>query len=145
MIAISLTTPALLFPAVSLLLVAYTNRYLALSSIVRALHKEHLSAKKSGDDSEQHLRQIAAIRPRIKWIVLMQKCGVMALLACTLTMVFAYFNQHAVAAYLFAFALFSMALSLIISLLELRHSSNALNILLRDIEDDIKQMNRKKA
>lgn len=145
MIAISLTTPALLFPAISLLLVAYTNRYLALSSIVRSLYKEHLSAKKTGEDTEQHLRQIAAIRPRIKWIVLMQKFGVLALLTCTLTMVFSYFNQHTIAAYLFAIALFSMALSLIISLLELRHSSNALNILLSDIEDDIKQMNVKKA
>lgn len=36
---ISLTTPALLFPAISLLLLAYTNRFLTLAGLIRNLYK----------------------------------------------------------------------------------------------------------
>jgi Protein of unknown function (DUF2721). len=35
---INLTTPALLFPAISLLLLAYTSRFLALAALMRELH-----------------------------------------------------------------------------------------------------------
>lgn len=138
MVEISLTTPALLFPAISLLMVAYTNRYLALASIVRTLHKEHQADKNEGKDTSLQLAQIAAIRPRINAIIWMQKFAVSSLLSCTLTMVSAYFGYHTLAAYLFALALIMMSLSLMTSLKELRHSTNALNILLQNIEDDQK-------
>jgi hypothetical protein len=38
---LSLTTPALLFSAISLLLLAYTNRFLAYASVVRNLHARY--------------------------------------------------------------------------------------------------------
>ena len=39
---ITLTTPGLLFSAISLLLLAYTNRFLTLASLIRKLHAEYL-------------------------------------------------------------------------------------------------------
>ena len=44
---ITFNTPALLFPAISLLLLAYTNRYLALANLIRKLHDEYMKGEKT--------------------------------------------------------------------------------------------------
>ena len=38
---LSLTTPALLFSAISLIMLAYTNRFLAYAAVVRNLHAKY--------------------------------------------------------------------------------------------------------
>ena len=72
---INITTPALLFPAISLLLLAFTNRFLALANLVRQLHQNYKS-----DPDEFLLGQIANIRFRINLIRDMQAYGVSSLL-----------------------------------------------------------------
>src|SRR5471032_768597 len=78
---INITTPAVLFPAVSLLLLAYTNRFLALASVIRRLHADYKVAP-----SPQYLRQIESLRWRIRLVRNMQFCGVLSLLLCTVCM-----------------------------------------------------------
>ena len=78
---ISITTPALLFPAISLLLLAFTNRFLALASLIRQLHASYKS-----DPDEILFGQIANLRYRINLIRDMQAYGVSSLLLCVVCM-----------------------------------------------------------
>ena len=38
---LTLTTPSILFSAISLIMLAYTNRFLAYASVIRSLKTEH--------------------------------------------------------------------------------------------------------
>ncbi len=125
---IDLTTPALLFPAISLLLLAYTNRFLVLAQLIR-----ELSGKSHGEGTDKLLLQIAGLKKRIELIRWMQVCGVVSFLLCTLSM-FALFLGYALAGQVvFGISLAAMCLSLVLSLIEIAISSNALNIELRDL------------
>jgi hypothetical protein len=77
MIEISINTPALLFPAITLLMLAYTNRFLSLASLVRKLHDEYLR----GEKEKNILSQIKNIRSRINLIRYMQGFGIMSFCA----------------------------------------------------------------
>ena len=127
---ITLTTPALLFPTVSLLMLAYTNRFLTLATIIRTLHDRY-----SKDREETLIHQIANLRYRVHLIRNMQIFGVLSLLFCVLSM-FALFAGWAFGGQLsFAFALILMIVSLGISLRELQVSVGALDLLLMDMEE----------
>lgn len=75
---ITFTTPALLFPAISLLLLAYTNRYLALASLIRKLHDEYMK----GEKKTHLLNQIKILRIRINMVRQMQTLGVFSFVCC---------------------------------------------------------------
>lgn len=127
---LNLSTPALLFPAISLLLLAYTNRFLALAALIRQLHKDYQ------EDHESHvLEQIRNIRWRLSLIRNMQGCGVMSLLLCTVSMGGIYLGWQQTAAVFFCLSLLLMVVSLFFSVWEIQFSTTALTILLRDLED----------
>jgi len=128
---IGLTTPAVLFPAVSLLLLAYTNRFLALASVIRKLHADH---KTTPDPS--HLRQIDSLRRRIRLVRNMQFCGVLSLLLCTICMFLIFLDAYTAAEILFSASLVAMMASLFISLMEIQSSVQALDIHLEGMEHD---------
>lgn len=126
---IELSTPALLFPAISLLMLAYTNRFLTLATIIRGLHDRYLQ-----NPHENLLGQISNLRYRIYLIRNMQIVGVASLLFCVLSM-FALFEGWKVAGnWLFGIALVLMTISLGISMRELQISVGALDLLLKDME-----------
>lgn len=127
---ISLTTPALLFPTVSLLMLAYTNRFLTLASIIRNLH-----ARYREEDDENLLGQISNLRYRVYLIRNMQIYGVLSLLMCVVSM-FALFAGWIIGGqWSFAIALILMIASMLISLRELQVSVGALDLLLMDMEE----------
>jgi hypothetical protein len=126
---INITTPAVLFPAVSLLLLAYTNRFLALASVIRKLHADYKASP-----SSHFLGQIENLRWRIRLVRNMQFCGVLSLLLCTVSMFFLFFDLITPAEIVFSCSLFVMILSLIFSLIEIQTSVRALDLHLRDIE-----------
>ncbi|PLX81839.1 MAG: DUF2721 domain-containing protein [Desulfuromonas sp.] len=123
-----LTTPALLFPAISLLLLAYTNRFLVLAQLIR-----ELSGKSRQGGEEKLRRQIAGLRKRIELIRWMQGCGVVSFLLCTVAMFALFVGWPLVGKIVFGASLALMCLSLVLSLVEVAISSNALNIELEDI------------
>lgn len=126
---ISLTTPALLFPAISLLLLAYTNRFLAIANIIRQLHRKYL------DHPEGILEgQLKNLRSRLYLIRTMQFFGVMSLLLCVLAMFFIYAQMVALGSITFGVSLVSLLISLFISLREIQLSTKALEIELSDME-----------
>ncbi len=127
---ISINTPALLFPAISLVMLAYTNRFLTLSARVRTLHDLY---EKSAKKEIVH-GQIKNIRYRIKLIKHMQTLGVLAFLFCILCMFLIYIGLTIFAIWVFAFCMLSFALSLCFSLLEINLSMKAIDLLLSDIQ-----------
>ena len=128
---ISLNTPALLFPAISLLLLAYTNRFLAIASLVRKLHDDYTQHK----NEQSALLQIRSLHKRLGYIRLMQGAGVFSFLLCVVCMYSIYNGWNDVAKYVFAGSLLSLLFSLICSLIEIFQSLNALEVLIHDIEE----------
>ncbi len=126
---ISLTTPSLLFPALSLLLLAYTNRFLGLASVVRKLHATYRT-----DPTPEVMAQIRNLRRRIFLIRQMQMFGVLSILLCTLCMLLVFLGWQAPAQVIFAASLVSMVISLGVSLQEVHLSGGALDLLLQDVE-----------
>jgi len=126
---ITLTTPALLFPTVSLLLLAYTNRFLTLATIIRSLYDRY---HKDGD--ETLLPQIQNLRYRVYLIRNMQIAGVLSLLLCVVSMFALFAGWVEGGQWSFGAALVLMIISLGISLRELQISVGALDLLLTDLE-----------
>jgi hypothetical protein len=128
-VEITLTTPALLFPAVSLLLVAYTNRFLTLGSRIRALHAQF---KDNPDDIISG--QIAILKKRTVLIRNMQALGVGSLFLCVLCMFLLLAGKLFIGKIIFGASLLFMLGSLGISLQEISISVEALNLELSDME-----------
>lgn len=128
---ISFNTPALLFPAISLLLLAYTNRFVALANLVRKLHAEYHNKEKA----TVLLKQIRNLRSRINLIRYMQGLGVFSFLCCVVCMFAIYRDWMKVAGYVFGLSLLSLLVSLVISLVEILQSTRAIELELSDIEE----------
>lgn len=126
---INVTTPALLFPAISLLLLAYTNRFMGISQLIRQLRR-----KINGKNYTQVSRQVASLKLRIKLIIWTQATGVISLIACTLSMMSYFFDGSLFGYISFGFSLILMVVSLILSLIEITISAKALNVELEGME-----------
>lgn len=126
----TLTTPALLFPAISLLLLAYTNRFLVLAQLIRKLADEERN-----QHLETNTRQILLLRRRISLTKRMQLAGVFSFLLCTLSMFALFLSLELTGMVLFGGSLVTLAVSLIYSLWEIQISTNALNVQLQDMEE----------
>ena len=131
MLEISINTPALLFPAITLLMLAYTNRFLSLAALVRKLHIEY----NRGEKEKNILNQIKSIRTRLNLIRYMQSFSVLSFLCCVLCMYSIFRNWMVMAHWIFAFSLFFLLLSIVLSLIEINKSTKALELQLGDIEE----------
>jgi ABC-type Fe3+-siderophore transport system permease subunit len=131
---LSITTPALLFPAISLLMLAYTNRFLALASLIRNLHDKY---KK--DPNQKHIvEQIRNLRTRIRLIRSMQALGVLSFLFCVACMYCIFRNWNEASYVIFAISIVAFMASLLISLFEISLSTKALELELSDLEKETK-------
>jgi len=127
---ISINTPALLFPAISLLMLAYTNRFLALANLIRNLHSKY----KDHTNKEGVLQQIKNLRLRLRLIRFMQLFGIISLVLCVLSMFFVFEQLMIWANSLFVASLVAIMVSLFLSLSEIQISTRALEIELSDME-----------
>jgi hypothetical protein len=130
---ITINTPALLFPAISLIMLAYTNRFLALANVVRNLHDRYVA--KSGTSSNNLPAQLRNLKFRLRIIRNMQILGVLSFLLAIVSMYLIYIGQMDGARNVFAAALLFFMISLLLSLLELFHSTKSLEIELSDMEE----------
>jgi hypothetical protein len=130
--SIDLTTPALLFSTISLLLLAYTNRFLGLANIIRKLHADH-----STEPNQIYVEEIRNLRRRIYLIRDMQTLGVFSLLLCTICMSTLFLGWIEVSKWIFGSSLVLMAASLGLSIVEIRMSVGALEVHLRDMEHEV--------
>ncbi|NCT93914.1 MAG: DUF2721 domain-containing protein [Chitinophagaceae bacterium] len=127
---INFNTPALLFPAISLVMLAYTNRFLSLSNRIRSLHEKYQNHE------QKHIihGQIKNLRYRLKLIKNMQALGVITILGCIACMYFIYIQWPITANLIFAISLLFFVGSLTLSLIEIQLSTKALELELSDME-----------
>ncbi len=125
----TLTTPALLFSTLSLLLLAYTNRFLGLAARIRDLHSKY------HERPNQVIRdQIESLRYRVVLIKHMQLYGILSLFLCTLCMFVLFAGWIEVGKIIFGASLLLLLVSLGISIREIQVSVVALNLALKDLE-----------
>ena len=134
---INITTPALIFPAISLLLLAYTNRFQFLASVIRLL-----SPKLENSENTGVIRQIENLQIRIQLIKAMQAFGILSLLGCGCSMMLLFLDLELSGRIIFAISLALMTLSLATSLWEILLSGNALKIELEKMAQSSQQQNK---
>ena len=125
----TITTPAVLFPAISLLILAYMNKFLAISTLIRKLKDKFVES-----EDQNILAQLRNLRRRIIIIRNMQWLAVFALFLCVLSMYFIFENQLVTAKNLFIAGMISLLASLFLSLREIHLSIVALGLELNDME-----------
>lgn len=130
----SLNTPALLFPAISLLLLAYTNRFLYMGQLIRALHANYQA---TGD--EGIIRQIENLRRRVRLTRNMQALGALSFFLCVLCMFLLFLGWVAPAKGAFGLSLLFLLASLGLSTQEIFISEQALAVQLGDLERERRQ------
>jgi len=130
---LSIETPALLFSATSLILLAYTNRFLTIAQIVRGL-------KKTYDEKENKsiLIEIKNLNLRLTLIRYMQLFGVMSLFLSVFGMLVLFIEWHTIGIYIFGSSLLCLLISLGISFWEISISVTALRVHLSDLLDSKK-------
>jgi hypothetical protein len=128
---LSIETPALLFSATSLILLAYTNRFLTIAQIVRSL-------KKTYDEKENKsvLLEIKNLNLRLTLIRYMQMFGVLCLFLSVFAMLLLFLDLQLFGIYLFGLSLLCLLISLGISFWEISISINALRLHLSDLIDN---------
>jgi len=126
----TLTTPALLFSAISLILLAYTNRFLGYASLIRDLY-----AKFQSNPNELLLGQIANLRKRLHLTRNMQILGVSSLFLCVFTMFLIFVGEPLIATWFFGVALLLLIASLGLSIWEIQISVKALDLHLSNMEE----------
>ena len=129
---INLATPALLFPAVSLILLAYTNRFLGLANLIRGL-TDRFSASRD----RLLIGQFHNLRHRLHLIRAMQAFGVASLFVCVACMFALFAGSPLLGKLLFGVSLSLLLVSLGLSFREIQLSTAALNIQLSTIEKDL--------
>lgn len=130
---LTLTTPALLFPTVSLILLAYTNRFLAVASLIRKLATDY-----QNKEDKKVADQIRNLKVRLRLIRDMQMLSILALFLSVLCMFFFFSGHELIAKYIFGASLLSLLISLGMTMREIQISTRALSIQLSDIADDVK-------
>jgi hypothetical protein len=138
MMELTLTTPALLFPAISLLLLAYTNRFLTLAALIRELY-----ARYRAQPDPTLLNQLKNLRYRIVLIRNMQTCGVASFFLCVLCMFLVFAGQLTLGQWMFGTSLILLLISLGISLREIQVSIDALTLQIADVDELAQRADRR--
>ncbi|TAG58242.1 MAG: DUF2721 domain-containing protein [Cytophagales bacterium] len=131
---LTLTTPALLFPTMSLLLLAYTNRYVAISNRIRVLHSQYKEEK-----TQNLLKQIQILKRRIQLIRDMQLAGITCMFFAAFTMFLIFVDLKTYSTVTFTISLLILMISLSMSAYEIVLSNKALYIQIKDMEFEMEQ------
>lgn len=134
----TITTPSLLFPAISLLLLAYTNRFVVLANVIR-----QLSNIENAPSQDVVRRQIDSMRLRMQVIRRMQAFGVLSFVMCTLSMFSLLSHWMMIGQLLFAISLILLVVSLMFSFYEVNISTEAINIELEKFDKLTQELREK--
>ncbi len=130
--ALAIATPALLFPAISLILLAYTNRFLGLAAVARNLHDRYQS---DASARRNITGQLANLRYRMHLIRDMQIFGVLSFIGCALSMFLLFLQLSLAGAIAFGLSLILLLISLALSLREIQISVRAIELQLDNIDE----------
>ncbi len=128
---LTMSIPALLFPAISLTMLAYNARYLAIAGLIRQLYEEYLNTP-----SNNTVLQIRNLRKRLWLIRNMQAIAIVSFLTSVITMFLLYVEENGLANIIFGISLLALMISLLLSFVEVQISTKALSIRLDKIEEN---------
>ncbi len=126
-----LTTPSLLFPAISLLLLAYNNRFQTLGLLIRQMTKDGAEERRP-----RYREQLKILKRRIGYIKRMQALGIISFILCTFAIFSLFVGQQLMGIYLFGLSLITLVASLLFALVETLSSTTALMIELEACEEE---------
>ena len=126
----SLITPTFLFSAISLIMLAYTNRFISYAQLVRTLKEQYIQNR-----SEVTAAQIKNLKKRLYLTRNMQVLGISSLFFCVVSMFLVYIGFRTASVYIFGFSLLLLIASLGVSIAEILISVKALEIHLKDMEE----------
>lgn len=126
----TIQTPTLLFSAISLLMLAYTNRFVVIANLIRELYAIH-----TANPSEITANQLKNLRRRMRIIRNMQVFGAFSFFFSVLSLLFIFLQSVLIAELLFGASLIALLMSLVLLIMELNISVHALNIQLKDFKD----------
>lgn len=126
---LDLTTPALLFPGVAILMLGYVNRYIGTAGVIRTFKKDYDSGYKHVDV----VKQITILQKRIGLSRMMLASAAISLLLASLSMLLIFEKQQVTGEIIFALALAAMIISICFSLYETKLSNRSLNIEIADV------------
>ncbi|OQD44184.1 II family cellulose-binding protein [Croceivirga radicis] len=127
---LTLSIPALLFPAISLTMLAYNARYLAIAGLIRQLHGQFIETKAS-----PLKKQISSLKKRLEIIKGMQATAIASFLLAAVTMFLIYIELVVWANIIFGVSLVLLMISLVLSFVEVQLSTKALGIQLKSMEE----------
>lgn len=127
---LTIETPALLFSATTLILLAYTNRFLTIAQLIRTLKETYIKEVNSSI-----LLEIKNLNLRLNLIRAMQLMGVLCLFLSVFAMLMLFLEQHLMGIYLFGSSILCLLISLGISFWEISISVNALQLHLKDLKN----------
>lgn len=130
---LTLTTPTLLFSAVSLIMLAYTNRFLSYAQLIRTLKDRYTENPTAVTEAQIH-----NLRKRLYLTRTMQVLGIGSLFLCVVSMFFIYIGLQLISAYIFGVALLLLIASLGVSIWEIQISTRSLELHLGKMEGKIK-------
>ncbi len=131
---LTISTPALIFPSISFLLIAYSNRFLAIAGLIR-----DLKTKFSDNKEEILIKQIKNLRYRLRLIRWMQGVAVFGMLLALLSIIALYLEVNTLGHIFFIISALSVTTSLSIALVEIMFSGRALDLELEDIQEHMKE------
>ena len=123
-------TPTLLFSATSLILLAYTNRFLTIATIIRGLKKVYKEK-----ENNMILLEIKNLNLRLTLIRFMQMAGVLSLFLSVFSMLLLFLEKQLIGVYFFGLSLLSLLISLGLSFWEINISVDALRLHLSDLTE----------
>lgn len=137
---LTISTPALLFSTVSLLMIAFTNRFLALASLIRDLHVKY----KTEEEKENIIAQIIGLKRRLRIVRNIQIIAISSLLLSAVCMLLIFLEKELAAKWFFGGALMLQIVALTLSVREITLSMNALELELSDIAELIAPVSHRK-
>jgi hypothetical protein len=132
---LQLSTPALLFSAITLMMLAYTNRFLAIANLIRGLHQKY----KANPEENVLVGQIQNLKKRLSMIKYMQLFAVVSFLLCVVCMYLIFIEEKSAANYVFIGSMLCLLISLLISFVEILISTQALKLEIKDMEVLVKK------
>ena len=132
---IDYTVTALMFPAIPLIMSVYSNRFHTLSNLIRKLHDEYVFEKHIPPEWKKQLKNLQQRSDYLKYSIVAASLG---FLFNMLTVLGLYLDTVFLARLIFACCCISMIVSILLFMLEIFLSTNALKFHLSDmnIEDE---------
>ena len=123
-----------LFPAIPLMMVNFSNRYTVLANLIRHLHDEVIRDNISAKDAERFLLQISPLRNRLRLISVTQSCAAISFVLALGAMIAAYFDERMISSFLFLGSILLMMVSMLLFTREIQIANTALDVHLSDLE-----------